>query len=55
MKPKIFPAGSDWESLCDHLRDVLWDDIFKLSASANAIRFCEWVQVGIELYIPHRK
>ena len=21
----------DWDSLCDHLRDVLWKDIFKLS------------------------
>ena len=26
----------DWEGLCDHLRYVPWDDIFKLSASAAA-------------------
>ena len=25
---------ADWDGLCDHSRDVLWVDIFKLSASA---------------------
>ena len=28
---------------------------FKLSASAAASEFCEWVQVGIDVYIPHHK
>ena len=28
-----------WESLRDHLRDVPWEDIFKLSASAAASEF----------------
>ena len=37
------------------MRDVPWEDIFKLSASAAAREFCEWVQVGIDVYIPHRK
>ena len=38
------------------MRDVLWKDIFKLSAStASAGEFCEWVQVGIDVYIPHCK
>ena len=46
---------ADWDGLCDHLRDVPWEDIFKLSASAAAREFCEWVQVGIDVYIPHRK
>ena len=45
----------DWDSLHDHLRDVPWEDIFRLSASAAASEFCEWVQVGIDVYIPHRK
>ena len=46
----------DWDGLRDHLRDVLWEDIFKLGASAAAAsEFCEWVQVGIDVYIPHRK
>ena len=46
---------ADWDGLRDHLRDVPWEDIFKLSASAAASEFCEWVQVGIDVYIPHRK
>ena len=37
------------------MRDVPWENIFKLSASAAASQFCEWVQVGIDVYIPHRK
>ena len=45
----------DWDGHGDHLRDVLWEDIFKLSASAAASEFCEWVQVGIDVYIPHHK
>ena len=46
---------ADWDGLRDHLRDVPWEDIFKLSAFAAASEFCEWVQVGIDVYIPHRK
>ena len=66
-----FPSNSQWDALfhhiaydyscadCDglgdHLRDVQWEDIFKLSASAAASEFCEWVQVGTSEYIPHQK
>ena len=39
----------------DHLRDVPWEDIFNLGGSAAASEFCEWVWVGIDVYIPHRK
>ena len=46
---------ADWDGLRDYLRDVLWEDIFKLGASAASSEFCEWVQVGIDVYIPHRK
>ena len=47
---------ADWVGLRDHLRDVRWEDIFKLSsASAAASEFCEWGWVGIDVYIPHRK
>ena len=46
---------ANWDGLRDHLRDVSWEDIFKLGASAAASEFCEWVQVGIDVYIPHRK
>ena len=48
-------SRADWDGLRDHLRDVPWEDIFKLSASAAASEFCEWVQIGIDVYIPHRK
>ena len=44
---------ADWDALCDHSRDVPWEDIFRLSASAAACEFCELVQVGIDVYTPH--
>ena len=40
-------------SLYDHLRDVPWEDIFKISVSADAKNFCEWSQVENDVYIPH--
>ena len=30
---------ADWDGLCDHLRDVPWEDVFKLGASAAASEF----------------
>ena len=48
-------SRADWDGLRDHLRDVPWEDIFKLGASTAASEFCEWVQVGIDVYIPHGK
>ena len=44
-------SRTDWDGLCYHLSDVSWEDIIKLSVSAAAIKFCEWVQVGIDAYI----
>ena len=35
-------------------RCFMWD-IFKLSASAAASEFCEWIPIGIDVYIPHHK
>ena len=46
-------SRGDWDYLRDHFRDVPWEDIFKLSASAAASEFCNWVQGGIDVYIPH--
>ena len=46
---------ADWDAICDHLRDTPWKDIFTISASAAASKFGEWVQVGIDAYIPHHK
>ena len=48
-------SRADLDSLHDDLIDVPWENIFKLSASAAASEFCEWVQVGIDVYAPHRK
>ena len=48
-------SRADWDGLRDHLRDVPWENVFKLSASAAASEFCECVQVGIDAYIPHCK
>ena len=44
-------SRTDWDGLCYHLSEVSWEDIFKLSVSAAANKFCEWVQVGIDAYI----
>ena len=46
---------TDWDGLLDHLRRVPQEDIFKRNASAAASKLCEWVQVGIDVYISHRK
>ena len=35
-------------NLCDHLRDLPWEGIFKLAAFA-ASEFCEWVLVRIDV------
>ena len=48
-------SRANWESLRDHLRDLPWENIFKLNTSNAASELCEWVQVGIDVYIPHRK
>ena len=37
------------------MRDLSWEDIFKLGASAAASEFCKWFQVGIDAYIPYHK
>ena len=37
------------------MTDVPWEDTFKLGASAATSEISEWVQVGIDVNIPHRK
>ena len=46
---------ADWDGFHDHLRDVPWEGIFIISASAVISEFCEWVQFGIAVYIPLHK
>ena len=48
-------SRADWDCLRDHFRDIPWEDTSNVSASAAACEFCEWVQVGIDVYIPDRK
>ena len=45
-------SRADCDDLRDHFRDNSWEDFFKLVASA-AREFFEWVQVRINVYIPH--
>ena len=46
---------ANWDRLCDHLKDVFWEDIFKLSASAAAKEFCKGFQIGIDIFVPYWK
>ena len=45
----------DWNGLHDHLKDILWEDIFVLGDSATVTEFYRCLQVGIDVYIPHHK
>ena len=38
-------SGGDWDGLRDHLRNVTWEDISKLSASAAGRELFAWFQV----------
>ena len=48
-------SQADWDGLHDHLRDVPWKGILKLSDSAADSEFCEWILVGIDVHISHCK
>ena len=48
-------SRADSDGFRDHLRDVPWEDIRRLGASAAASELCELVQVGIVVYIPSCK
>ena len=42
-------------TVCEHLRDVPGEDMFKLSSSVVAAQFCELVQAGMDVYLSHWK
>ena len=48
-------SRANQDGIRDHLRDLRWGNIFKLDTSAAASEFCEWVQVGTDVYISHGK
>ena len=45
---------ADWDRLRDHLRDVPWEDIFKLSVSVAASELCELELMYISLIVSIR-
>ena len=56
MTIKHANSRADWDGLHDHLRDVPWEDIFKLGASAAVSEFMSWFRLELMyIYIPHRK
>ena len=44
-----------WDGPRDHLRDVPWLDIFKHDATYASKKITEWVEIGIDCYIPDIK
>ena len=48
-------SHNNWDDLCNHMRAVPWEDIFKFSASAATSEFFEWVPIGIDVCISHCK
>ena len=46
---------ADWNGLCDYLRDVPWENVFKLGSFSATTEFFGWVKVRIDVYISHRK
>ena len=46
---------ADWDGFRDHLRDIPWDNIFERGVHYAATEFSEWVRLGMDVYVPHRK
>lgn len=46
---------ADWDGFRDFIRDVPWASIFQKDPSLAASEFSNWIQAGIEAFIPHRK
>ena len=48
-------SNADWDGFRDFLRDVPWIDIFKHNVNYAAKEITEWIEIGIDCFIPHRK
>ena len=48
-------SRAEWDSLRDPLRDVPWEDLFNLSASAAIVKFASGFRLEYDVYIPHHK
>ena len=44
-----------WDAFRDFLRDLPWDGVFSLPADSCATEIAEWLRIGIEEFIPHRR
>ena len=52
---KVFDySPTDQDGYRDHIGCSV-EDIFNLVTLAATSEFCEWVQIGTDVYIPHRK
>ena len=48
-------SRADWDSLCDHLRDFPWKDIFNFGASAAANEFLSGFRLKLMYIYPSSK
>ena len=48
-------SRADCDGFRDHLKDVPWEDIMKLSVSAAACEFCDWFRLESMYISLHRK
>ena len=46
---------ANWGGLRNHLRGVPLEGILKFGTSPSDTEFCEWIQFGVDVYIPHCK
>ena len=46
---------ADWDGFRDFLRDVPWSDIFSGSPNSAAKELTDWLLIGIDTFVPHRK
>ena len=46
---------ADWDGFRDFIRDVPWSSIFQRNVSFAAGEVSEWLQIGIDTFVPHRK
>ena len=48
-------SKADWDGLRVHLKDMPWLDIFRHDVNYADREITQWVEIGIDCYIPRRK
>ena len=46
---------ADWDCFRDYLQDVPWLGIFRHNVNKAGKEISDWIQIGIDCFIPHRK